>query len=777
MLSLLTTFSNHLIALIGGCAATMVAGLAICAIGAAITPRKDWFAPHSAIVGAALFTIVSWYTIKLDIPLKLSIPMTVIFFLTVLLIRAGGVDNARITSWKFPKTQGLLLLEYSLLYAVAYVLMLPSADEDHLPIVYYGNNDIFAYANLSSFLLRLGNSNIYNGDYLSNAYLETPGVFYLLDLVSLFFYKGEVLSALMPVLLGVSATIGLAISHIVKRIFRMPRFMATSLGMLFISGVFYQYIAGRYFLSQIMASAVFLALITQNADLRAHVPGWLYNIQLWIPYYLLVFYIYPPILVIMVLFQVGVDINYPLLEGWGRGQNSVYRVLTLPIKTLAWWMMLMASILIFIAIIDPVHFSDVVTRTAKLSTDNFNGWHLGLISPFAISAIPGQQSVVGDVAQVADSAFFLGLLGLVSISYVKRVRANAGTLQAAYFFVMIFSFVAYFILFAQIGPSYRQWKFASYFPMLLAFLLLPSVFYISDARNFVLHGDPITRASWRDTGLTSIVCVLVIGNLVFNSLYISPSRRDFPSSLFNLRSLDGIGDWSDLFVKMNSFPETFLPVYFIHSKVLHLLSASYYPRAHMGLDSISEKAPLFVEEEHCSGDGGLEVAGVGCMYMRQPSLKPEHPYPFSDDHSFIVGNMYPVESWGRWGGRNTTLDVYIAQSTLQSASIHFLNLNLTPFLPFGRGAQRVEFSWGSDKHASSVLTSDGWVSLPVDRLDWIGQENGMLEVKLSCPDAVSPNRIDRSNADPREISVGFLALSITQHALGQTLRLEKVTSP
>jgi hypothetical protein len=149
--------------------------------------------------------------------------------------------------------------------------MMPPASNDYLPIVFKGNNDIFNYINCTSFLQRLGPSNIANFSFRVpfggggvGTYDQVPAVFYVLFGISTFF-GAEPIRAAMPTMFGVVALIGCTVTWLTKVAFNLPKAVCAAVAALVISGPFFRYNVGLYFLSQILGMLVVLALLGETA--------------------------------------------------------------------------------------------------------------------------------------------------------------------------------------------------------------------------------------------------------------------------------------------------------------------------------------------------------------------------------------------------------------------------------------------------------------------------------------------------------------------------------
>ena len=328
-------------------------------------------------------------------------------------------------------------------------------------------------------------------------------------------------------------------------------------------------------------------------------------------------------------------------------------------------------------------------------------------------------------------------------------------------FVLVFAiYAAYFYL---RGASYQQWKLATYLPLLMSF-------------GWWAASVSIMRATIKSRTVaalaTPLLCaLLVIGNLLSYALR-EPPMTTFSASYANLRALDMMGTWTDLYVRMSSYAATFFPVYFIRHKTLHLLSDSYYPKEQFDLASVSPTRPLFVEGEECKPETPwtTTVVGVGCLYRQLPTIEFGSNYQFSTQLPISIeaeglshsGGVGALERWRQ--GRVPI--VRFKRGSFESAERvrEFSN----PSVPGARGAQRVSITRG-EWRAEEVIDQPRTISVPYVRDDWKAGRQAMT-ITMDLPDAVAPNAIEPTSADMRKLAIGFTAIGVTSTPLGSVIR-------
>jgi hypothetical protein len=412
-----------------------------------------------------------------------------------------------------------------------------------------------------------------------------------------------------------------------------------------------------------------------------------------------------------------------------------------------------------------------------LSAGNY-GWSLDLISPWAILGIAGPVELNKIPFKGALVTFLFGFVILLYACYF-RLRERLTAVEKAFLFLSFLSFLSYFAYFWRVGPSYQQWKFASYFPLMLSFTILCAAARIASILSSGAGAQKPKRMN-----LTSVVVVSLFGALFIGvnaEEYIrQPRRQPISASYADLTALEHIGDSHEIYVQMNSYRSTFFPVYFIKNKILHLLSPSYYPMEIIDREQISSDKPLFVEGATCDAkhtERAIAIGALGCLYFMPPTVDIEIEHRFDESLQGVSTTGFAhQEFWGKWSTESRISLVISATSRdIDDLDDGFVNLLLIPYLPSGIAAQSVHISWGR-KTYQGAISSQGWVSLPYSREDWSGARVRTLRMEVELPDAIAPRDIDKTSTDTRKLGLGFSALSITAKPVGRVLEVVSTLS-
>jgi hypothetical protein len=404
------------------------------------------------------------------------------------------------------------------------------------------------------------------------------------------------------------------------------------------------------------------------------------------------------------------------------------------------------------------------------------GWPLDLIPPMPLLGLPGllhpSAQLSPTVRAVSIAAYAVIAAGLVGL-YFWVLRKNTTTLEralAAFEACLISAYVLYFL---KIGPSYQQWKFASYFPLPWGFVTIAAC--ERTARALIARYRTGAQAAARPLGLMSAaiaVLICVAGNVVVHV------RADYPASrwsgaLRNLAAIDEMPEVRDVDVEMEPYGPTMMAAYFVRTKTLHMVNQNYYPSQPVMLDRVSSRRPYLRQDIDCVGvghDAWAAIDGVGCLMREPPAIRFETDYPFKQTYLPIeLGGFSGRETEGRWNGQSVVKLVVTADAqTAPVGEPAFVNLDLSPFLPGGVAGQRMRVTWGSTRAAEITLTAAGWVSLPVERRDWNGGPRLItLSLSMEFPDAATPSRFDPASKDDRALAVLFRQISFTKAPKGR----------
>jgi hypothetical protein len=438
-------------------------------------------------------------------------------------------------------------------------------------------------------------------------------VFYVLGMLSLLF-GFDPLAACMPALFGAAALVALLAARMAKAAFGASAAWSVAIGAILICGPFFRYLLGCYFLSTMMALPVFLHLVWLTALDRS--DRRLIDPRLWLrftPHYALLFLLYPVLFSSVVVAQLAVVALNAFAEWQSAPSGRAYaaREVRIAVRVLAG--MAVGLGLVAGAMRDHVFWT---WRMAQgLSVKNAAGWPMGVISPQALFGLPGpvdQNMPVTPLQEgAALTAYVLLAAGLLAV-YFWRDRATATRLERTLAGLAAGTLAAYVAYYLRIGYSYQQWKFASYFPWPWTFVALAAASRIAGHWGGATRRIPVRALL---VAVPVAAAVFVGGNLVTH-VRLDPEPVQISGAMRNLAAIDRRPGFRDVDVEMNGLGPALLTAYFIRTKTLHVMSASYSPHAPSSLDRASPERPYFAQDVDCAAVGHNEVMtieGVGCL--------------------------------------------------------------------------------------------------------------------------------------------------------------------
>jgi hypothetical protein len=759
---------QHFVSILSGIAAVAVnlAILAVLGTATAIVTRKRY--PTSlanvTVPAACMVALYCWYGTKLNVPLPHLLGAVVCLAVGIFAYRvfrngpAAAVTDSQLAAI-FNRRSSVFVL----FYAVAYLFLTPAVLADHLPIATLGNPDILNYINVGDHLQHLGSSNIAGLSLVrTTSYISTPAVFPALQAMATFL-GGGIMHAAMPTMLGIVALIGVVVASITQTAFALPRVVSVALATVLIFGPMFRYLSGNFFLSQLMGSLVLLLLLSKTLELIGdkRSKSWIGVFTSFAPHYILIAYLYPVFMGITVGLQTilfaGTYAHPATSRGEQANRNGRTRATILP------WAAGVSSCLIVVVAVDPVHFQQMMGLAFVLLNIQA-GWALSLVSPAAILGLPGGLQITMRSAQIASTVGLLVVTTVIGYGYLVRGMGRGPVAGSVLFLIAVLSFAIYIAYFYLVGPSYQQWKLATYLPLMMSFAWWAAC--VSTTRAMM-------KSQWlADLATISLCALLVVGNFVHYALR-EPPMRTLSASYANLQALDVTGFGTELYISMTGWGATFLPVYFVRNKTLHLLSDSYYPKEKLDRASVSPTRPLFVEGADCTPETAwtTTVVGVGCLYRQPPTVEFGFNYRLSSPLPITIEaeGLSVQESWGRWSdGNKVGFRLFASRTDLSKAPVGFVNFTMHPFARLG-GSQQVAITWG-DWHTEEVIDQPRTISLPYVRDDWKGAELPTMTVWMDLPGAVSPRDLDASSKDTRRLAIGFTAIGVSSAALGTIIR-------
>jgi hypothetical protein len=721
-------------------AANLIHGLAAAAVFAAcfflagflMIPRRLDAALGSgetpAMLGAAVYVLLCWFGVDFAIPGKHMAGAFTVAVIAAALARYRWVAGALRARNVISRDSGYWWAAFALLYALAYLYTLPTVGGEHLPIAWTGNIDLLTYIRYTRHLWELGPSNLVGFDYLNFVYLQTPGLFHLMGWFSALF-GNDPLSAAMPAQFALTALIATVSARIACSIFGIHRSAAVAIGAMVISAPFFRYIVGAYYLSTLMSAPVFLWLLWTTLSLR---PVKFFKLPVLIRFgsaHLLLLFIYPFLLFTALAAQIGA-----VLLAWVGELQEGRRTWREASRTAA---ASLAAIAASFGVVVACFFErlkwsfDMVTGLSQVGVA---GWPLELISPLALFGFPGirgaQIQVAPQLRPWALGGFLLVALGLMWM-YLWKFQRQTSAVQKALVTLSAAGIFAYCAYYLRVGPSYQQWKFASYTVMPFIFVVFAAVVRVARESR---HARVMAR------GLAAAGAFFIVGNLVVHARQDGPLIR-LPASVRAIEEIDKLRSFRELTVEMRgAWPlyDTYLGLYFLPSKRVHVVSDAFEPSEKLSLETVSTTRPLLLGGYSCEGighDETITLPNFGCVALAPPTPVPDVSYSFK--HRFVFMDwdyMTARDPGGRWNTRpKLSLRVTADPGRSRVSEDAYLNLFVNPFRREDEKPIQLMLSWGKDRRGDFTLTQQEWISVPIRSTDWAGNRTWTLPVTVDFP--------------------------------------------
>ena len=712
-----------------------------------------------AFLGAALYVVLCGVGVEKGIPVS---RLALVFAAAAMLAGVAAHRAIRILisnpSWR--RTAAESFLGFAGLYVVAYLFTMPPAAPNQLPVAWSGDADLMTYVRYTRYFLHLGPSNLAEFSYFNDVYRQVPGVFHLLGAFSLFFNQ-DPLSAAMPAQFALTAFTGAIAAAISRSSFGLSFRASVAIGCIFIIGPFFRYVAAGYSLSTLMTMPVLLWLLWITVEERSGRTVDAALARQFGAAYVLLLLINPFVFVAGFCLQMAAIVLRLLADLQAREIAPLPRsAFARAARTFTTGAILFAVLTAgFWSRMQPP-FESIVPAAEQGAADR----ELRMISPQAILALPGAGSRAIQVSPESPKlalAAFGGITASLLIIYFWWFRLRTTPAQAAFAGVLASAIVVYCGYFSTVGPSYQQWKFASYLLLPLSFVPLAVV---AQALSSVMVRERFALSS-NDRRLAAafpviLAIAMIAGNVAAHAAF-DPSLRRLPIALRAIREIDELRTFREITVRMSDVPDslpTSLALYYLPQKKVHVVSTKFDPSVPLSLETVSRQRPLLMQNFGCSGvghDATQSIQGVGCLLFAPPSMQFGTTYPFNRTFLFLTyEGMTARGADGRWNSRQTVpLRVSIDPERTRVDGPAYLNLLVKP--KEGSTPQRLTFRWGSDQRGEASIASEEWISLTVRSADWTGNRLWRLTALIDIPPGAS---------------LLFSELSLTETPRGQLIK-------
>ncbi len=723
------------------------------------------------LVGLTIFSIICFYCLQFEISLSAVFQWLPIILGLGLILRfsVGTSAGYRLFTQHLYKNDNILhklllkknanVLYWWFIYSLFYILVytfLPEPDPSHyIPVNHIGNTDIFNYINITQDLFSIENSTLaqtyihpfhlpYSDPFW--AYYQTPGVFYFNAWMSVF-YKGNALSAAMPILYTSVSLIGLMITYYCTYFFRCERWISAGIAAIVLCGSFYRFIIGFYFLSSLMGTVIWLAgiiaLLSWDFSQKINKENFLSFVIRITPTSCLLLLFYPIFFWINLLILIGI-VTFLASSQTKFSFKHLFHYLGC---------LLLAFSFVFILIPQSISFSIHSILFQANRSDVL--WILPLLSPLSILGLPGYYGWLGSKSLLVLFVLLsLGLFYCFSRLTLKNMTLQEKTSIYIFALMAIGSLFVYWLYYYIAGPlRYQPWKFASYFLLPLAGVFW-GIFF--NTLTYTKHYRKIFAV---------ILLACLAGNFFFYYYKLPKPPQKAYSKLTLLNDIDS----PTLVTKMDNFTGTYLARFFIRHKQLHSLNYSYYSRE--SLTTINDHEPFFLEsprgcEFHSLTNKPIPFHPIGCLYFGIPVLEFNKHYYFVNNLPFIETHgifEFFVESADnkRWQGSTASITFYVKKSILKRHPKGYFHFQVAPFI----GTQRAFITWGNNHHTKVIVSSKQWINLPYSSDDWenpqASQKLKIITFKFRLPDAKSPHELDIHSNDLRQRSLDFIQFFIS----------------
>lgn len=501
-----------------------------------------------SILGVALVTIVSWYWLSYSQQGLKILTGTILssIFICALLPRCRN-EMFSILKNEFKKdffpiaTSSILFL-----FCGRYLF------SNYGSTVGSGNNDVAAYAQISSFLLNNGfdrSGNLVGLPAGEIARTDVTGTYSIISFVktaiNVPIHQALNLSLLFAfVLIAICA----------KRLLLVTGIRARSANLLAIlpqSTFMMAYLSWSFFLSQLYGASLMLAIVlVMNSQIRQRCPSLRNLIQVVVMFSILtagLILSYGHMAFVVVPFAVIAALTV------GRTQKKLENLLAL----------VLGGIFGFILVFSKSYL--VLQKALSFARDSTNGWRLPFLLPSELLGFQWNETEKPsgsdfDLSVIVVLAVFIAICHLIIRKELSRYLPNL------VFVALVGIGYVYFV--SKDSESYLQWKWITFFLPLILILV------------YAMFVDTLTHRSIR-YWLTPIICCVLVFNLAHHDKFSIPERYGAPvnSDQIGLSELIKNFQLKSINIKSGPYALSMWPAVYLSEIQTAILDPSYYSTA------------------------------------------------------------------------------------------------------------------------------------------------------------------------------------------------------
>ena len=727
----------HVLSIVHGLAAGVACATVFYIAGLTLLPRR-WdgrvLRVVPGMVGAAAYVICCWYAVMYGIPVARVVTWFPVATLLLAAMRYRRVAQ-HFSDPALRRALGSSVAMFAALYALAYVLTMPPVTPDYLPIRWLGNLDLMTYARYTRYFLALGPSNLGSFSYRNFVYLQTPGVFYLVGALS-WFFDLDPLRAAMPIQHALTAFSGALVGAISRSIFGLSARAAFGIAGIFVTGVFFRYLAAEYFLSTLMAMPVMLSVLALTVQAWSSRTERALFVALAACYALLLM-IYPFLMFATIGLQAAA-VGAMLLAGLQRREgDKAAAVFSNALRIAA------AAVLAFlvVAISFWTRLKWSTDMVIALSEKGVAGWPLSLIVPQAMFGLPLASTralhLGASPGPWAIGVYLFIAATLVFAMFNRRLTPRLSVGQCGFAGVLAAAVIVYCLYYSMLGRSYQQWKFASY-------TVLPVMFVAYAVALRLFLDSKLSHAeSPRTRRLVAAVPAFLAAIIVFGNLGVHASAdlrlMRMRGSLRRVAELNRMPQFSEIAIRMSELRAglaTWVALYYLPDKNVHVVSAYFRPGVGaLSLEEVSPQRPLLMQDYDCRAVGHIDTMTIdelGCLIFEPPSITVGEAYPFNRTFLFLeFAGLTSRREQGRLNRRSTVgLKIMADPQRTDVRRDLYVNVLLVPQTP---KPSPVAIRLDSGAYGDAKVQGEQWVSVPVRSSDWTGNRLWMVRVNIEVP--------------------------------------------
>ncbi|MBI5132487.1 MAG: hypothetical protein HZA66_23860 [Rhodopseudomonas palustris] len=531
--------------------------------------------PGSAFLfglGFAELIVGSWICFHLDIGLRTGFALMCGASL-VLPASAAALAGRRVASWQTlaPALPSRFTVVAFLVCALAFSGFITAAlTPGDLAMVLRGNNDIHMYAKVADVLLNYagGPGNIVGIDLRPPVQSDVFGAYVYLALAAFLTQQPTVSITLMP-LIGAAALIGASIAWIAARIIRLPAPAAIVLALCVLFTGLFAEISFNYFLSQLISRALMLTMLI--ALLQAHQRRCLslpISFTIGLAILIGIQTSYPALFLSDLTMFAGIYAGLQCIDALSRRRSAVvWTLFVAALKSVG----VTAAIFATVALLFPDRVSHALQLIRSFSEVDVGGWPMDLVSPLMLSGLGVGWTFPSLAGWPAVQFAVLAAMVLAATVLVARKRdaPQDPLLLLGPMALGALLLALYAVAWLRFGQSYRQWKFAASYSLLLGFAV--------PGTALALLCAPLL-ARWRRTttaAMTLGLAAILAANWHF-SRHWHDNEGHFPLDYLTIAKIDSMPDLRDVVIDLPEFGMRMMAASLIRHKRVGLTGLTYY---------------------------------------------------------------------------------------------------------------------------------------------------------------------------------------------------------